>query len=302
MVTVGTGMNARQVAVDNTFGIGGNRESHTDLLNALPFRPATAGRYYVSIQGQWGGIAPNRVYTLSVQSDDYGDTRLSTTAVVAVGGSIRTYIMRTETNASSTSTGDFDTIKVALQANTRYRIVWDVACLHEGIIRYIIDATSIPWVPRQTISRETDGWCTDLTYEFTPPLGGDYFIIASARGSDFPERVPLPVPGRLGHPHGRAHLLVAEPPCARRAARPAGERKVGATPTADTSSIPTGHDTSNPVGLLAATRTAPAIRPRVETPPSHRQTRSEQRTPAAFRPGLARHRSCLGLWRLGCAG
>ena len=52
---------------------------------------------------------------------------------------------------------------------------------------------------------------------------------------------------------------------------------MGATLTADTDGIPTGHDTSNPVGLLAVTRTAPAIRPRVETPPSHRQSRSEQR-------------------------
>ena len=52
---------------------------------------------------------------------------------------------------------------------------------------------------------------------------------------------------------------------------------MGATPTADTDGIPTGHDTSNPIGLLAVTRTAPAIRPRVETPPSHRQSRSEQR-------------------------
>ena len=42
--------------------------------------------------------------------------------------------MRTEANASSTTTRDFDWVKVALQANTRYRIVWDVACLHEGII------------------------------------------------------------------------------------------------------------------------------------------------------------------------
>ena len=32
-------------------------------------------------------------------------------------------------------------------------------------------------------------------------------------------------------------------------ARPAGERKVGATPTADTDGIPTGHDTSNPIGF-----------------------------------------------------
>ena len=188
MVTVGTGTDERQVAVDNTFGVGGLRESHSDLLNALPFQPATAGRYYVSIQGQWGGIAPNRVYTLSVQSDDYA-SGTGTTAVVAVGGSIRTYIMRTETNASSTTTRDFDTIKVALQANTQYRIVWDVACRHEGIIRGI-DDTNRPWVLRQTISRETDGWCTDLTIEFTPPLGGDYFITVSARGSDFPKNGP----------------------------------------------------------------------------------------------------------------
>ena len=187
MVTVGTGMNERQVAVDNNFGV---PSSWPDQRNALPFQPDTAGKYYVSIAAPKGGIAPNRVYTLSVQSDDYGDTRTSTTAVVAVGGSIRTYIMRTETSAGITSTRDFDTIKVALQANTRYRIVWDVACLHEGIIRGIIDATSRPWVLRQTIERETDGHCTDLTIEFTPSLGGDYFITVSARGSDLPKNGP----------------------------------------------------------------------------------------------------------------
>ena len=181
MVTVGTGMNERQVAVDNNFGVPGNLP---DQRNALPFQPDTGGRYYVSIAAPKGGIAPDRVYTLSVQSDDY-ESGTSTTAVVAVGGSIRTYIMRTETSAGITSTRDFDTIKVALQANTRYRIVWDVACLHEGIIRGIDDANR-PWVLRQTISRETDGWCTNLTHEFTPPVGGDYFITVSARGSDFP--------------------------------------------------------------------------------------------------------------------
>ena len=186
MVTVGTGINQRQVAVDNNFGVGGLRQSHSDLLNALPFETDTAGRYYVSIHAPNGGIAPNRVYTLSVQSDDYPESRAST-AVVAVGGSIRTYIMRTETNASSTSTRDFDWVKVALQANTRYRIVWDVACLQEGIIRYITnpfqdDSDAL----QQAISRETDGWCTDLTIEFTPSVRGDYFIHISARGSDFP--------------------------------------------------------------------------------------------------------------------
>ena len=195
MVTVGTGTDERQVAVDNTFGVGGLRQSHSDLLNALPFEPATAGRYYVSIQGQWGGIAPDRVYTLSVQSDDYGDST-STTAVVAVGGSIRTYIMRTEANASSKTTRDFDWVKVALVANTRYRFVWDVACLHEGTIFGIFSSTGTH-VSQMSISRETDGWCTNLTVEFTPPsgpfFGPDYFISLSARGSDFPlvERYPF---------------------------------------------------------------------------------------------------------------
>ena len=220
MVTVGTGTNERQVAVDNSFGAesaadkGGPDRSRSYLRNALPFQPDTAGRYYVSIQGQWGGIAPDRVYTLSVQSDDYPES-IDTTAVVEVGGSIRTYIMRTEANASSTSTRDSDWVKVALQSGVTYRIVWDVVCLHEGIIEYITDPFSSEQF-RQAISRETDGWCTDLTVEFTPTAGGDYYIHVSARGSRLPREVPLPVQGCLGHPHGRAHLLVAEPPCARR--------------------------------------------------------------------------------------
>ena len=197
MVTVGTGMNQRQVAVDNNFVVGGLRNSHSDLLNALPFQPDTAGRYYVSIQGQWGGIAPNRVYTLSVQSDDYPEST-DTTAVVEVGGSIRTYIMRTEANASSTNTTDFDWVRVAdLVAGTRYRIVWDVACLHEGIIRYLSDPFGSGEL-QQAISRETDGWCTDLTIEFTPTTGGNYFIHVSARGSDFPEVSRYPFKGVWG--------------------------------------------------------------------------------------------------------
>ena len=198
MVTFGTGMNERQVAVDNHFGVtggsGGLRESHSDLYNALPFRPATAGRYYVSIAAPNGGIAPNRVYTLSVQSDDYSDSSIDTTAVVAVGGSISTYIMRTRTNASWSSTEDSDAVKVALVAGTRYRIVWDVACLHEGMITSIFGPTGVIPVAA-SIDRETDGWCTDLTYEFTPPTSGDYFIVVTARGSDFPKNGPTN-PGR----------------------------------------------------------------------------------------------------------
>ena len=63
------------------------------------------------------------------------------------------------------------------------------------------------------------------------------------------------------------------------------------TPTADTSSIPTGHDTSNPIGLLAVTRTAPAIRPRVETPPSHRICTVEGSASKYLEPSLSRFRN-----------
>ena len=106
--------------------------------------------------------------------------------------------MRTETNAGSTSTGDFDWVKVALLvANTRYRIVWDVACLHEGIIFGIfsraVSGQSASFMEQVSISRETDGWCTDLTIEFTAvsaPFGPDYFISLTARGSDFPKNGP----------------------------------------------------------------------------------------------------------------
>ena len=180
MVTTGIGDDERQVASDNNFGVPGNLP---DQRNALPFTTTTAGRYYVSISAPKGGIAPDRVYTLSVQSDDHPNDP-TTTADVAVGGSIRTYIMRTWANASSTDTDDADAIKVALQANTRYRFVWDVACLHEGAIG-IFNRDSEIFVDA-SISRETDGWCTDLTVEFTPPVGGDYFISVTARGSDFP--------------------------------------------------------------------------------------------------------------------
>ena len=185
MVTVGTGMNERQRQVDNNFGVPGNSPNQR---NALPFQPDTAGRYYVSISAPKGGIAPNRVYTLSVQDDDYGDST-STTAVVVVGGSIRTYIMRTEMNAGITSTRDFDWVKVALVANTRYRFVLDVACLHEGIIHGVFSNQGSHVGP-MSISRETDGWCTDITIEFTPPFSSNYFIILTARGSDFPKNGP----------------------------------------------------------------------------------------------------------------
>ena len=58
---------------------------------------------------------------------------------------------------------------------------------------------------------------------------------------------------------------------------------MGATLAADTSSIPTGYDTSNPVGLLAVARTAPAIRPEWKLRPAtarRDQNSGTSRTPA----------------------
>ena len=102
--------------------------------------------------------------------------------------------MRTSADTSSTFTGDADAIKVALQANTRYRFVWDVACLHEGTIGIFDSANEI--FVQGTISRETDGWCTNVTVEFTPPLGADYWISVSPEGPTV--RYPYPFQGVWG--------------------------------------------------------------------------------------------------------
>ena len=72
-----------------------------------------------------------------------------------------------------------------------------MACLHEGMITSIFGPTGVIPVAA-SISRETDGWCTDLTYEFTPTASGDYFIVVSARGSDFREVSRLPFEGVWG--------------------------------------------------------------------------------------------------------
>ena len=74
-----------------------------------------------------------------------------------------------------------------------------MACLHEGIIRYLVDSfRDDADALQQAISRETDGWCTDLTIEFTPTTDGDYYIHVSARGSDFPEVSRNPFQGVWG--------------------------------------------------------------------------------------------------------
>ena len=179
-------------------GKNNHQYSYPQLLNKLPFTPDAGGTFYVSVTGLAPGAG--RDYQLSARSDDYPADR-TTTAVLTVGGSIQVDIMRTRENPQSTFTDDHDWIRVKdLQLNTNYRIVWDVACRHEGIIEalYFEVGSSVPLTYAE-IERETDGWCTDLTTVFRPRfLTGDFFISVTARGSDFPNASQYPFMGVVG--------------------------------------------------------------------------------------------------------
>ena len=156
-----------------------------DRLNNIAFRTDTAGTYYVSIEG-WHGGGSKVTYTLAMFDDDYSDD-ITTTGVVDVGESFQNYVMRTGRNAESSRTGDVDWVRVALKADVTYKIVYDVACLHQGRIEGIYgpDGTLLPDTTLDW-PRKTKGWCTDLTTEFTPSSDDDYYIAVSAQGSHFP--------------------------------------------------------------------------------------------------------------------
>ena len=175
-----------------------NWYQHPNRVNSLPFRTDQAGAYYVSIASPKGGRAPDRVYTLSAQSDDHpADT--STTAVAELGELTRVYLMRTSSDPDDTATDDVDWVRASLLANVRYRFVYDVACLHEGIIEGIYDSDGA-LVPDSgsSIARKTDGTCTDLTMAFTAPGDGDYYVAVTARGSYYPENKRHPFGGVYG--------------------------------------------------------------------------------------------------------
>ena len=141
-----------------------------------------------ALNGNYSTVA----YTLAMFGDDYSDD-ITTTATVTVDGSGRNfedfqnYLMRTDRNADSSRTDDVDWIRVALKASTKYKIVYDVACLHQGRIEGIYDSTGT-LLPGTTLEwpRKTKGWCTDLNTEFTPSADGDHYIAVSAQGSHFP--------------------------------------------------------------------------------------------------------------------
>ena len=178
-----------------------------DRLNSLPFRTDTAGTFYVSIE-PWGSNDPDTVYTLVGFDDDYSDN-ITGAGVVDVGESFQNYVMRTDVNPDSSVTSDVDWIRVALETGATYKIVYDVACLHEGKIVGIHDPHGM-MIPdtEKTLDRETDGYCTNLTTQFISPSNDDYYIAVSAEGSTFPSGTANPFTGV----QGTLSIKVTSPP------------------------------------------------------------------------------------------
>ena len=178
-----------------------------DRLNSLPFRTDTAGTYYVSIESR-GSNDPDTVYTLLGFDDDYSDD-ITGAGAVDVGESFQNYVMRTDVNPDSSVTSDVDWIRVALEAGVTYKIVYDVACLHEGNIVGVHDPDGI-MIPdtEKTLDRQTDGYCTNLTTEFISPSNDDYYIAVSAEGSTFPSGTANPFTGV----QGTLSIKVTSPP------------------------------------------------------------------------------------------
>ena len=178
-----------------------------DRLNSLPFQTDTAGTYYVSIESR-GSNDPDTVYTLVGFDDDYSDD-ITGAGAVDVGESFQNYVMRTDANPDSSVTSDVDWIRVALEAGATYKIVYDVACLHEGKIVGIHDPHGMMILDTEkTLDRETDGYCTNLTTEFISPSNDDYYIAVSAEGSTFPSGTANPFTGV----QGTLSIKVTSPP------------------------------------------------------------------------------------------
>ena len=222
-----------------------------DRRNVLPFQTQTTGTYYVSIEA-WRGNGSAVAYTLAMSGDDYSDD-VYTKATFAVDASGRNfenfqnYLMRTSDDPEDSETSDVDWIHVFLKANTTYKIIYDVACLHEGIIAGIYDLVGNPIPNTEAFfkSHEKIRWCSDITTRFTPASDGDYYIAVTARGANFPHRNNS---GLILNEHwnsftgvqGTLSITVTSPPSAE---DPTGERKllgvsqrVTSTPTRGTDS------------------------------------------------------------------
>ena len=252
------GVELRNSSIESETDADGGESYHAvDRLNSLPYRTNStgAGTYYVSIE-EWKSNDPDAVYTLTAFDDDYSDG-ITTTATVTVSAdgrsfeSFQNYLMRTEGDNNSSATNDVDWIRVALKAGATYKIVYDVACLHEGLI-YGVKDTSLNTLPDTygVVSRRTDGFCSNVTIEFSPESGGDHFIAVSARGSYFRETSEeidqgvnpfMGVVGTLTVTDITPNYPATGDPLVR------GERKVGSTLVGDTTGVADGNGLTNPM-------------------------------------------------------
>ena len=239
----------------------------TDYYNAperrnnIAFRTHTAGTYYISIEQR--NYHDRAAYTLVMFGDDYSND-LDTTATVTVDASGRNfddfqnYLMRTDVSPESQTTDDVDWIRVTLEAGATYEIVYDVKCLHRGIIEGIYDADGNRVFDRlerqevRTRSGITVNMCSNLVTKFTPESDGDHYIAVSAKAPT----VGMADGNRIKHVnypfqgvHGTLSIKTTSPPSTAATGDPLvrGERKVGATLTVDTARIADVSGLTNPM-------------------------------------------------------
>ena len=239
----------------------------TDYYNAperrnnIAFRTHTAGTYYISIEQR--NYHRHAAYTLVMFGDDYSND-MDTMATVTVDASGRNfedfqnYLMRTDVSPESQTTDDVDWIRVTLEAGATYEIVYDVKCLHRGIIEGIYDADgnrvfdTLERKEVHTRSGITVNMCTNLVTKFTPESDGDHYIAVSAKAPT----VVTYRDGRLIYTNypfqgvqGTLSIKTTSPPSTAATGDPLvrGERKVGATLTGDTKGIADPSGLTNPV-------------------------------------------------------
>ena len=229
--------------------------------NNIAFRTHSAGTYYISIEQR--DYNDRAAYTLVMFGDDYSND-MDTTATVTVDASGRNFedfqnfLMRTDASPESQTTDDVDWIRVTLEAGATYEIVYDVKCLHRGIIEGIYDADGnrvFDRIERQEVLTSTGitvNMCSNLVTKFTPESDGDHYIAVSAKGAT----VVTKREGRTiynKYPfqgvQGTLSIKTTSPPSTEATGNPLihGERKVGATLTGDTKGIADPSGLTNPV-------------------------------------------------------
>ena len=241
--------------------------SAPDRLNSIAFQSDTAGIYYVSIES-WNGNSSKVAYTLTMSDDDYPDD-VTTTAIVAVSESgqnfkdFHNYLMRTDADPDSQTTNDVDWIRVALKEDVPYEIVYDVGCLHRGIIEGIYDpdgdiisGTDLEVQEIHANSGVTTNLCANLVTEFTPSLVGGHYIAVSAKAPTVVAACDPDCTVTRDYPFQgvQGTLTITDPTAPPRPNSAAtgdtlvrGERRVGSTLTADTAKIADANGLTNPM-------------------------------------------------------